>query len=113
VEQAARADTKKSETNPPEETDMTTQTIPMTDRIRAAYQYLSDHEPGRWVGLADLRDLIGAPKADMDAGMLELVRTDDTVNIVPESNQKTLRQRDRDAAVRIGNQDKHLISFDR
>jgi len=33
------------------------------------------------------------------------------VKIVPESNQKTLKQADRDAAVSIGNQDRHLIAI--
>lgn len=91
---------------------MTTQTIPMTDRIRAAYRYLSNQEPGCWVGLADLRDLISAPKDEVDAGLIELARTDNTVNIVPENNQKTLTERDRNAALRMGNQRQHLISFD-
>ncbi len=33
------------------------------------------------------------------------------VNLIPESNQKALEARDREAAVSIGNQDKHLLSI--
>jgi len=34
------------------------------------------------------------------------------VSLIPEENQKTLTASDRDAAVRIGNQPKHLIAIE-
>jgi hypothetical protein len=37
--------------------------------------------------------------------------TMDDVNLVPESNQKILSDLDRRSAVRIGGQDKHLLSI--
>lgn len=77
-------------------------------RIRAAYADLA-REPGAWVSLTKLRPLLGdAPRADVDEALRQMNRMPD-VNIVPESNQKALTPQDRDAAVNIGDQDKHLL----
>jgi hypothetical protein len=51
---------------------------------------------------------VDAPRHLVDDVLRELERRPD-VNLVPESNQKTLTQQDRDAAVVIGGQDKHLL----
>lgn len=77
-------------------------------RIRAAYTRLA-REPGTWVGLAEVRSLLrDVPRADVDATLTRLFLING-VNLIPESNQKTLTQQDRDAAVTIGDQDKHLL----
>jgi hypothetical protein len=77
-------------------------------RIRAAYATLA-RRPGTWVGLAEVRSLLGdVPRADVDGTLRRLFLTNG-VNLIPESNQKTLTQQDRDAAVTIGDQDKHLL----
>jgi hypothetical protein len=79
-------------------------------QIRTAYTELSD-KPGAWVSLTELRPLLGeATRAEIDDMLTRMNRMPD-VNIIPESNQKTLSQRDREAAVIIGDQDKHLISI--
>ncbi|MGW3353271.1 hypothetical protein ACWDA3_59140 [Nonomuraea rubra] len=79
-------------------------------QIRAAYDLLA-RRPGAWVGLADVRELVDAPRDQVDDVLRRLERRPD-VNMVPESNQKTLRPEDREAAINIGAQDKHLIWFD-
>jgi hypothetical protein len=79
-------------------------------RIRNAYAALSG-EPGAWVGLARLRPFFGdVPVGDLDDALRQLERAPD-VNIVPESNRKALTEKDRDAALHIGGQDKHLLAI--
>lgn len=79
-------------------------------RVRVAYSELAG-EPGTWVSLTRLRPLLGdVSRAEVDDMLRRMNRMPD-VNIVPESNQKTLTQQDREAAVTIGDQDKHLLSI--
>ena len=86
-----------------------TATITVEDRIRSAYNVASGFEPGTWVNLTDIRLwLRDVPRDVQDAALHALERCPD-VNLVPESNQKTLTQADRDAAVWIGEQAKHLL----
>lgn len=76
--------------------------------IRKAYAELAPGG-GRWVSLTRLRPLLGdVPKAEVDAALVRMERLPD-VDIVPESNQKTLTAQDREAAVIVGNQAKHLL----
>lgn len=83
---------------------------PLPDQLRAAYRALARH-PGAWVSIADLRArLAGAGRAEVDAALRELERAAD-VSIVPDSNQKALSDTDREAAVRIGGQDKHFLAI--
>ena len=80
-------------------------------RIRAAYSELA-REPGTWVSLTKLRPLLGdVTRAEVD-DVLTLMNRMPGVNIDPESNQKTLTQQDRDAAVTIGDQAKHFLSIE-
>jgi hypothetical protein len=77
-------------------------------RVRAAYAELAPR-PGSWVGLARLRPLLGdVPRGQVDETLIRMERLPD-VNIVPESNQKTLTPGDREAGVIIGGQEKHLL----
>jgi hypothetical protein len=77
-------------------------------RIRDAYARLAA-KPGAWVSLAGLRPLLGdVPRARVDEALTLMERLPD-VNLVPESNQKTLTPGDREAAVIIGEQAKHLL----
>jgi hypothetical protein len=79
-------------------------------RIRQAYGSLAQY-PGAWVRLTALRPMLGnAPTADVNDALRRLEQAPD-VNIVPESNQKTLTAEDQAAAVRIGDQDKHLLAI--
>jgi hypothetical protein len=78
--------------------------------VRAAYDDLAS-EPRAWVGLADLRSkLADVGRPALDEVLRQMNRLSD-VTLAPESNQKALEARDREAAVTIGNQEKHLISI--
>jgi hypothetical protein len=78
--------------------------------IRDAYQKLAK-EPKAWVSLTRLRPLLGdVPKAEVDGVLRSMNRMPD-VNLIPESNQKVLSPSDREAAVIIGDQDKHFLSI--
>lgn len=80
-------------------------------RIRAAYFELAE-SPGRHVPLIRLRELLtDLPREDVDAALTRMNLMPD-VFVDPESNQKALTPEERAAAVRIGGQDKHLISIE-
>ena len=82
----------------------------LDERIRQAYASLAD-QPGAWVSLARLRPLMAdVDRAVLDEALRRLNREPD-VNIVPESNQKTLTAEQIDAAVDIGGRDKHLLAI--
>ncbi|GLY06920.1 MULTISPECIES: hypothetical protein [Actinoplanes] len=94
-------------------------TVPDTDtgevertvgsEIRVAYDGLA-HGPNVYVMLEDLRAALpGVSRDDFDTALLDLDRQPD-VHLVPESNQKVLTAGQRAAAVRIGNQDMHLLA---
>ncbi|MDT8915066.1 hypothetical protein [Amycolatopsis sp. PS_44_ISF1] len=79
------------------------------DRVRQAYTELAA-EPGAWVRLTDLRrQLAGVPRAELDRVLKDL--DGNGVTLIPEENQKTLRAEDREAAIRIGSEDNHLLSM--
>jgi hypothetical protein len=85
--------------------------VEIESRIRTAYRKLA-RSPRDWVGLVDLRPLLGeAPTPDVDAVLKELSRTGQ-VHLVPESNRKALTAADHEAAIRIGGEDNHLISIE-
>jgi hypothetical protein len=79
-------------------------------RVRAAYRQLAG-EPSDWVSLRQLRPLLGdLDRAAVDTVLTRMNRLPE-VNLVPETNQKTLSRQDREAAVHIGDQEKHLLSI--
>ena len=85
--------------------------VEIESRIRIAYRSLAK-ERGEWVSLTKLRPLLGgAQKAEVDTALQRMNRNP-RVNLVPDSNQKTLTNEDRESAVRIGGEFKHLISMD-
>ncbi|WP_236794614.1 hypothetical protein [Amycolatopsis sp. GM8] len=93
--------------------DVTAEETPedIESRIRTAYRKLA-RSPRDWVGLAELRtELGGAPAQDVDAVLKELNRAGQ-VHLVPESNRKTLTPADREAAIRVGGEDNHLLSIE-
>lgn len=80
-------------------------------RIRTAYRELVD-SPSGWVSLRRLRDhLDDLSRRDIDAALRRLVQNRG-VSLAPESNQKILTELDRAAAIRIGDEDKHLLSIE-
>jgi len=91
----------KSTAGPPESIE---------SRIRAAYWELT---PGRGenVSLTDLRGrLSGFSRAEVDQVLRKLNRVPG-IAFVPESNQKVLSGAAREAAVNIGDEDKHYMSI--
>lgn len=84
---------------------------PLDDRIRRAYTDLAPR-PGGWVSLTKLRAALdGAARDDVDTALRTLYRAAG-VSLIPEENQKVLTAADRDAAVDIGGQPKHLIAIE-
>jgi phage portal protein BeeE len=95
--------------------------VELDNKIRAAYVAVLARRgltarPGdtQWAGLADLRDELGESvnRHELDEALRRMSIGDPGTNLVPESNQKTLRPEDREAAVSQGNQAKHLIAID-
>jgi hypothetical protein len=81
------------------------------DRIVHAYASLTPR-PGGWVSLTRLRTALGdTPRADVDAALHTLFRPPG-VSLIPEENQKVVTAADRDAAVVIGDENKHLIAIE-
>jgi hypothetical protein len=88
----------------------TNEQVELENRIRSVYQELAG-KPGPWVSLATLRPLLnGVRRTEVDEVLRRMTRSRD-VSIIPESNQKTLTDEDRAAAVRVGGKDKHLLSI--
>jgi hypothetical protein len=79
-------------------------------QIRSVYHDLVV-EPRGWVGLRALRERLGLSRADVDAALLRLDLLPG-VYLQPESDQKTLTEADRAAAIRIGGEAKHLLSIE-
>ena len=82
------------------------------ERIRTAYRELSD-KPGAQVGLLPLREsLAGLRRADFDAALLRLA-AEPGVHLEPEPKLRNLTKADRDAAIKVGGEDRHLLSIER
>lgn len=82
---------------------------PVESAIFQAYQELK-RPHSDYVGLADLRERLdqqGFSREQVD----EVLRSSPAVEVLPESNQKTLTARDRAASIRVGGQDSHLVYF--
>jgi hypothetical protein len=82
----------------------------IAELIRAAYLRLAS-EPGKFVKLRELRaELSEVPRSELDSSLEEMYRAQQ-VNLVPQSNQQALTQADRESALRIGGEAKHMISI--
>ncbi|MCE6998594.1 hypothetical protein LZG04_27900 [Saccharothrix sp. S26] len=80
------------------------------ERIITAYHELVT-DSGAWVGLAELRRAlpdVGVPEFD---AALHRIAEMPSVFFTPEMNQKLLTEADRRAAVRLGGEEKHLLSI--
>jgi hypothetical protein len=78
--------------------------------IRAAYLRLAS-EPGKFVKLRELRtELSDIPRSEVDTALEGMYRAQQ-VNLVPQSNQQALTEADRESALRIGGEAKHMISI--
>lgn len=79
-------------------------------RVRDAYQYLAAGQDG-WINLRRLREyLTDIPRSELDRALRDMYPQPD-VCLEPDINQKTLADADWAAAVRIGGEEKHLLSI--
>ena len=72
-------------------------------------------EPGEWVRLVDLRPRLafrGARRAAQDEHLKRMSR-ERKIFLVPESNGKALRHEDHDASIHVGDDDNHLVAWNR
>ncbi|WP_433205488.1 hypothetical protein ACQP00_37910 [Dactylosporangium sp. CS-047395] len=82
----------------------------LEERIRAVYAELAT-EPGAFVSLSRLRPkLADVTKPELDRALEALLDASD-VELEPEDNQKTLKDAEKRAAVRIGGEDRHLLAI--
>lgn len=80
------------------------------ERIVAAFHELAGDDPD-WVPLLDLRERLGAEdRAEVDKALTELHAARE-IELIPESNQKTLTDADREAAIWLGGEYRHLIGI--
>ena len=83
----------------------------LRDRIRQAYRNLSSR-PWDWVELRDLRAQLGDwPRGEVDGELIGMFRAKE-VNLTLHEDRGRLTQADRDAALRLGVDDMHLISME-
>ena len=83
----------------------------LRDRIRRAYRGLAPR-PWDWVELRDLRAQLGDwPRREVDQELVRMFREKD-VNLTLHEDRGRLTQADRDAALRLGVDDMHLISME-
>ena len=83
----------------------------LRDRIRQAYRSLASR-PWDWVELRDLRAQLGDwPRREVDLELVRMFRKKD-VNLTLHEDRRRLTQADRDAALRLGVDDMHLISME-
>jgi hypothetical protein len=83
----------------------------LTVRVENAYRTLA---PGRgeFIKLRDVRErLADIPRPALDATLATMF-TARRVNLIPQSDQQALTAADRDSALRIGGEHKHLISIE-
>lgn len=95
----------------PSEDVRSQESIDVEARIVVGYHTLAS-EPGEFVKLSILRlRLADVPQAEVEAALGKMYQ-EQRINLVPQSNQHVLSEADRESALRIGAEDKHLISIE-
>ncbi|WP_394617409.1 hypothetical protein JNUCC0626_48810 [Lentzea sp. JNUCC 0626] len=82
----------------------------LEDVIRQVYLELGDGYQD-WVRLAKLRPRLDAERDEVDETLLKMVKGGDT-HLVASANRKVLTEEDHAAAIRIGDEDKHLLAIE-
>jgi hypothetical protein len=86
----------------------------LTAFIETGYRSLAA-SAGEFVSLRELRlrvtELTDRPRPDVDAALAAMF-TAQRINLIPQSHQQALSDADREAALRIGGEYKHLISIE-
>ncbi|HYE40945.1 MAG TPA: hypothetical protein VEB23_13500, partial [Ramlibacter sp.] len=80
------------------------------DPVFAAYRSLAA-DPGDYVYLDELRAGMGLPREEADAVLLDL-NQQGKITLVPEDDLAGLSDAQREAAIKVGNQDNHLVAID-
>ncbi len=82
-----------------------------SNHVGQIYDQLTDQLSGRrdWVPLRELRALLGDAPRDVQDRVLRAMSRSGEFTIAPDSNRKALDSAERDAAIRIGGEDNHLI----
>lgn len=80
-----------------------------TPELRTAILTILDIH-GTWMSLIDLRDKFGhaIARESLDAAILDLFGAH-SLHMIPESNQKTLTEADREAAITIAGKSYHVL----
>jgi hypothetical protein len=79
--------------------------------IRAGYRALTS-DAGAFIKLSDLRQkLADVSRTDLDTALDRMYRAQ-LINLIPQSNRRELTDADRESALRIGGEDKHLVSIE-
>jgi hypothetical protein len=86
---------------------------PVTDnKIATLYRQLADKQ-GDWVRLAELRPLLnGTTRTDVDTVLKNMSKAGHA-HLAPDPDRKSLTPEDREAAIRIGGEDNHLLVVER
>jgi hypothetical protein len=85
--------------------------VDVTARVEAGYRELAPAS-GEFVKLRELRErLADIPRPDVDSA-LAVMFTSQRINLIPQENQQALSAADRESALRIGGENKHLISIE-
>ena len=80
-------------------------------RIQKAVTDLAAETGSQWVKVTDLRErLAHVARTDLDRVLVGLY-CDQKLNLVPRSAQQLLTRGDREAAVLVGGEAKHLVSW--
>ncbi len=83
----------------------------LREEIRQAYRGLASR-PWDWVELRDLRAQLGDwPRREVDLELVQMFREED-VNLTLHEDRRRLTQADRDASLRLGVDDMHMISME-
>ena len=81
------------------------------DRIKDSIDFLSGWQRGEFVSVRVIREaLADVPRAELDAAMIAMF-VSRKVNLIPQSFQFGLTPADRDAAVKVGGESKHLVAL--
>lgn len=82
----------------------------LDDRVEQAYQDLAG-KPGDTISLVRLRDKLGdVPRSELDAKLREMDRAR-KIQLDPDPNRMRLTEQAKAAAIQLGGQDMHLITF--
>jgi hypothetical protein len=85
--------------------------VAVAARVQAGYRALAP-AAGEFVTLRELRlHLADIRRPDVDSALTELFARQ-RINLIPESHQQSLSAADRESALRIGGEYKHLISIE-